>query len=75
MRNTATPSVIWMVKGSGPSNVTHDSKRSAEMEAARLATANPGQTFYVMKAVTAYRKEAAERFSLDGHDEYGETPF
>lgn len=72
---SSIPSVVWMVKGSGPSVVTHETARSAELEAERLATANPGQTFYVMKAVTAYRKETATRFSLDGRDSYGEVPF
>lgn len=67
------PQRFWMVHGDGPTNYRHDSLGSAEVEARRLARANPGTAFFVMEAVAAYRKVDVERFSLRPDDE--EIPF
>jgi hypothetical protein len=41
---------FWMVSGGGPTGYRHLSEHAAIVEAKRLAAANPGQDFYVMKA-------------------------
>lgn len=55
---------FWMVKGAGPSNVIHRSRQEAEQEAQRLARQHPGMSFFVMEAVTMYRKVDVERVDL-----------
>jgi hypothetical protein len=43
---------FWMVVGDGNSpKVRHESYQSASKEASRLASANPGTTFYVLETV------------------------
>lgn len=69
----AEPQIFWMVHGDGPARYRHDSRASAEEEAYRLARANPGTAFFVLEAVSAYRKVEVERFSLRPDDE--EIPF
>lgn len=69
------PQQFWMVKGPGPASATHPSRRSAEVEARRLAALNPGSAFCVMEAVAVYRHVAVERHAFDGHDEDGSIPF
>lgn len=44
--------LVWRGGGGVPTHM-HPTKDSAEREAERLAKANPGSTFYVMKAVAA----------------------
>lgn len=70
-----TPHKFWMVKGAGPTNFRHDSRREAEAEAARLARCSPGQQFFVLEAVAVHRAIETERISLDNLDEQGEIPF
>ena len=42
---------FWMITGNRNSpSVRHSSKASASEEAARLAAANPGMSFYVLEA-------------------------
>lgn len=43
--------MVWREHGNGPT-YPHHSKESAELDAQRLAAANPGHVFYVLKAVT-----------------------
>ena len=70
---STNPHRFWMVKGNGPTNFCHDSRREAE--AARLARCSPGQQFYVLEAVAVHRTIETERISLDSRDEQGEIPF
>ncbi len=65
-----TPQVFWMVKGAGPANAIHPTRKSAEQEAQRLASANPGTTFYVMQAMAAHRKVDVDRYDLSEAAEY-----
>ena len=46
---------FWMVwrEGSAQTRFRHQTKPEAELEAERLAQLNPGETFYVLKAVSA----------------------
>jgi hypothetical protein len=69
------PSKFWMVKGSGPTNVIHDTREAAEREAGRLAAAGGGQWFYVLEVVSAYRSTNTTRFAFDGRDPDGGLPF
>ena len=67
------PSRFWMVQGSGTARFRHESRAQAEAEATRLALSNPGETFFVMEAVAAVRRQDVEYTSLRPNDE--ETPF
>ncbi len=67
------PRRFWMVKGLGPSSFMHESPSSAEDEAERLARENPGQRFYVLEAVSAFRRVEVERITFRDEDE--ELPF
>lgn len=46
---------FWMVHGDGPTRVRHTSRVAAETEARRLAIANPGKTFVLLRSVAAFR--------------------
>lgn len=51
-RKNYSPAKFWMVVGDGNSpKVRHESYQSASKEASRLASANPGTTFYVLETV------------------------
>ena len=69
------PRQFWMVSGDGPSSVRHPTQLDAEIEADRLARANPGKVFFVMEAIAVHRKVDVERRDLrvDPHTE--EIPF
>lgn len=55
--NGTKPAKFWMVSGSGNQpRIRHYTKRDAEQEAARLATANPGNAFYVLEAVESFEQ-------------------
>jgi hypothetical protein len=45
--------LVWSPTGHAP-HYRHDSKQSAVTEARRLATCNPGQDFFVLRAETAF---------------------
>lgn len=44
--------IVWRLHGGAPT-VKHYDKSDAEREAERLAKANPGETFYVLKTTAA----------------------
>lgn len=48
---------FWMVKGSGPPLVRHCTEGDAKHEAERLANANPGQEFTILKATDTVCRE------------------
>lgn len=58
------PEQFWMVAGSGPSLYRHGTKEEADREAERLAHKSPGTAFFVMEAVTMFRKVTVERIDL-----------
>lgn len=60
------PARFWMVKGSGPAHIVHDSLTAAEAEAGRLAREYPGVSFYVMEAIACHRRVDVERIDLRG---------
>ena len=47
--------IVWNPEG-GPPRFRHDTKKSAEEEADRLAINYPGHTFIVMEAVCSKKK-------------------
>jgi hypothetical protein len=77
------PSVerFYMVYGLGRSAPTyrHPTKESAHKEAQRLAEANPGTSYVVLKGTKAYHanKPVARQIDLDerSHDYFDERPF
>lgn len=57
---------FWMVWGEGTHRVTcqHYSERAAMAEAERLAAQNPGQNFFVLRAVQRVRLAITESVML-----------
>lgn len=55
---------FWMVQGNEPAIVRHATRGLAEAEANRLARKHPGQDFWVMEAVTVFRRIDVERIEL-----------
>lgn len=51
--------MVWGEFGSQP-RFKHSSKQSAEDEAKRLATNNPGQSFYVLESLSWARRDPPE---------------
>lgn len=49
--------MVWNPSGRQPS-FRHHSRESADTEAKRLAALNPGQQFFVLKAMTGWLAEA-----------------
>jgi hypothetical protein len=47
--------VVWQPNNGSP-RVRHDSQHSAQLEAERLARANPGLSFYVLQGVSVTAK-------------------
>lgn len=60
-------SQFWMVYGVGRSAPTyrHESKESAHKEAGRLALANPGTDYIVLKATKGYRADLPKLNQFD----------
>lgn len=65
---------FWMVKGDGSPTMKHRSRSSAEAEARRLAQQNPGTQFFVLEAVSAWRRLDMERVTF-GSDPDDMIPF
>ena len=61
--------VVWNPNGHSPV-VKHWEKESADREAERLASVNPGNRFYVLKSVSAVKSKAVEieRIKLEKSD-------
>ena len=61
--------VVWNPNGNSPV-VKHWEKESADREAERLASVNPGNRFYVLKSVSAVKSRAVEieRIKLEKSD-------
>lgn len=60
--------IIWNPKGPHAPQEVHQAASTAESEAKRLATAYPGQSFYVMQATMRARTVdpvEVERFDTD----------
>ena len=57
--------MIWADKGSKPPMVKHYYKNEADDEAARLAAANPGQRFYVLRAERYVEHNNVRRVELE----------
>lgn len=55
--------MVWNPRGHAPTH-RHESEREANVEAERLASANPGERFYVLKAERRYQKVDVERVDL-----------
>lgn len=53
----ATKYAYWMVLGKGRPSVQHPSEGAARAEAERLAKAEPGQKFVVLKAEAEYVRQ------------------
>lgn len=53
----ASKSAYWMVLGKGRPSVHHGSESAARAEAERLAKAEPGQKFVVLKAEAEYVRQ------------------
>jgi hypothetical protein len=58
--------VFWVVwePESGQPRVVHDREASAISEAHRLAKANTGKTFFVLKAISSYEHNAVRETIL-----------
>lgn len=58
---------FWMVHGigRGAPTVRHPSKDAAHKEAGRLALANPGTTYVVLKATKGYRADLPQLKQVD----------
>ena len=56
--------LVWNPSGRAPTG-KHPHQHSAEAEAKRLASANPGQVFYVLEAGLAFVKDDVKRIQLD----------
>ncbi len=69
------PRKFWMVSGDGPSRLRHPDRLSAEVEAQRLARANPGTPFFVMEAIAVHRKVDVERIDLGDAPHVDDVPF
>lgn len=64
---------FWMVLGNGVPTHRHQSRQSAETEAARLARANPGVAFTVLESLSTVMKTDV---SWDTHvDRSNDSPF
>ena len=61
--------IYWMVhvRGSGPTNKMHGTKKEAEQEASRLANSNPGKQVAVLEVVSAFQVQQpiAERLRVE----------
>lgn len=55
--------VVWC-PGAGSPCIRHDSQREAKAEAERLACANPGREFIVLKAISISRSVSIETIAL-----------
>lgn len=64
---------FWMVYGVGQGcpTVRHETEDKAQREADRLARANPGTTFVLLKATKAVRKRDLDRFDLSAPPRLG----
>lgn len=75
VETTPAPTKFWMVKGDGPTSCIHRYQVDAEVEACRLAVANPGKLFFVLEAVACHRKVTVERIALPPVDDGDALPF
>jgi hypothetical protein len=64
--------MVWSERGHAPT-YKHDSNRSATSEAERLARTNPGERFYVLRAMRYVERHDVIRVELNIGDE--EIPF
>ena len=48
---------FWMVLGAGQPTYHHETKKSAQVEAERLARLSPGSVFTVLEAIACVRKD------------------
>lgn len=73
----SSPHPFWMVKGQGPTSYCHSSEESARVEAKRLATVSPGETFTVLGPVASYQKADLQCTDLRHYLDSGksEAPF
>lgn len=54
---------VWNPSGRNPRHA-HETRESADAEAKRLAYANPGETFVVLKSVAGFRSHVSDPVSL-----------
>lgn len=59
---------VWRLNGGMPT-VHHTSRAQADHEAERLARSNPGDSFYVLEAVSITRKRDVEVVALRDSEE------
>ena len=60
--------IVWSPGGERPPKFRHDDKALAIQEAERLATAHPGQRFYVMGAEALRVFDAMQRIDAFKHE-------
>ena len=60
--------IVWCPSCPTPPRARHDTRDSAEREAARLARLNRGSEFFVMRAITSTRAADLEVVEFAPHD-------
>lgn len=66
---------FWMVLGSGTPTYRHNTLMSARQEAERLATMNPGSTFYILECKAACVKSQVQWAEAVWDETGDEIPF
>lgn len=58
--------LVWNPQGGAPT-YQHPSYQDAQVEAKRLARANPDQTFFVLESISGHMKIDVQSFSMNPH--------